>query len=285
MRPTPGASNLVLSVGIVDAPIALYSIVDEKVDEVKFKNVGPDGNFPKRVDIPLSAAVLDAKGEKVTHIKECDPIRYDQMQKGFEISKEEIVILEQDEINALLPEKCSSITITSIVPVEQINPLRFNATYYVGIATKTGDEELAANRHQLVSAMIGDGWAAIGELVLRNKHQQVMVYNRNGNLMLTTLCSVAAVNPAPVVEGEANLDLLEATAGLVESMRGTYDPFAFRNEYKDAVLELVRAKVNGQPMPTVTKKSKAAVSDDILLANLKAVSPSKPKPKTKSKVN
>lgn len=275
MRPTPGASNLVLSVGIVDAPIALYSTVNEKVDEVSFKNVAPDGNFPKRVDVPASAVVLDAKGEKVTHVKECDPIRSDQMRKGFVISDGEIVILEQDEINALLPEKCSSITINSIVPVDEINPLMFNVTYYVGIATKTGDEELAANRHQLVSAMLGN-WAGIGEFVLRGKHQEVAVYNRNGHLMLTTLHSVAAVNPAPVVEGEANPDLLEAAVGLVESLRGTYDPFAFKNEYKDAVLDLVRAKANGQPTPTVVKKSKAEMSDDLLLNNLKT-QPSKSK--------
>lgn len=270
MAPTPGASNLTLSIGIVDAPISLHSTVNDREDKVTFCEIGPDGQRTKRPTVAGSSVVLDSKGEKIVSINECSPLQTSDIRKGFILSKDEIVVLDQEEINALLPEKSSAVNITSIVSLDEIDPLLFNVTYYVGVATKA-DEDHATGRYHLVSAMLGDS-VGIGDFVLRNKHQAVAVYNRNGRLMLSTLHGVNAINPAPVVEGEPDADLVEAASALVDSLRGNFDPFAFKNEYKSAVLDLVHAKSSGQVATTVVpKKAKAEASKEALLANLKAV--------------
>jgi DNA end-binding protein Ku len=282
MRPTPGASNLTLSIGIVDAPISLYSTVNDREDKVTFCEIGPDGQRTKRPTVAGSSIVLDSKGEKVVAIKECDALQSSDIRKGFFLSEDEIVVLDQEEINALLPEKSSAVNITNIVAMNEIDPLMLNATYYVGVATKA-DEEHATGRYHLVSAMLGDS-VGVGDIVLRNKHQAVAVYNRDGRLMLSTLHTANAINPAPVIEGEADADLVEAASALVDSLRGTFDPFAFKNEFKDAVLDLVHAKASGQVPVAAPKKAKAEASKEALLANLKAVQPSKPSAKKKTTV-
>ena len=282
MPPTPGASNLTLSIGIVDAPISLYSTVNDREDRVAFCEIGPDNQRAKRPTVAGSSVILDSKGEKVIHVKDCDTLQTDDIRKGFVLAPDNIVILEQDEINALLPEKSTAVNIHTVTTWENIDPLLLNSTYYVGIATKA-DEEHASNRYHLIREMIGDS-VAVGDFVLRNKHQAVIVYNRANTMMLSTLHSVGAINPAPVVDGEADPDLVEAAANLIDSMRGHYDAASFKNEYKDAVMALVHAKSSGQVVAVTPSKTKAEVSKEALLANLKAVQAPKTAPKAKKKV-
>lgn len=279
MRPTPGASNLTLSIGIVDAPIALYPTINDREDKVTFCEIGPDNQRTKRPTVAGSSVVFDAKGEKVVRVKDCDALQTSDIRKGFVLADDNIVVLEQDEISALLPEKSTAVNIHTVTTWDDINPLLINVTYYVGIATKA-DEDHASNRYHLIREMI-DNNVAIGDFVLRGKHQAVIVYKRGDLLMLSTLHSINALNPEPEVAGEADADLVAAAANLVDSMRGSYDPHAFKNEFKDAVMALVHAKASGETIQvSLPNKTKAEVSKETLLANLKAVkapAPAKPK--------
>jgi len=274
MAPTPGGSHLLLSVGVIDAQISLHNVASDKEDNVSFCNVAPDNLPAKQPSIDSAGNIVDSK----------------DLRKGYKMSDGSIVIVEKDEIAALMPEKTSVIKVKDIVDITEVNPLRFNTTYHVGLDAKADDENHAAERYRVISKMIGDR-IAIGELVLRSKHMEVAIWNvPGGGLMLSTLRSMMAVNSAPYVpaaEGDlidaiASTDSAELVAMWAPNVGDAYDPTEFKNEFRDAVLQLIASKTGNAPASAV-KKSRAATKNDDLLAMLKANSPKvakkvKPKP-------
>jgi DNA end-binding protein Ku len=224
----------------------------------------------------MSMIELDSKGKSVVKVRSGSPLTTDEIRKGFRLG-DQIVVLERDEVDALMPEKSSVIKVTAIVPAQQVNLDLYNVTYFVGLDA-AADETDAATDYHAVSRMIGDK-VAIGDIVLRQKHRMVAIYNDGDVVRLTTLRSVAALNPPPFVppvefseiDGMTPDDLIEAWA---PGIGDEFDPTSFVNEYKDAVLELVHCKASGKtPTTKVAAVDKPKQSKSELLAALKRNNP------------
>jgi DNA end-binding protein Ku len=242
-----------ISFGLVSVPVKMTSATANR--DVSFNQI--DSETGSRVRI---RRVVEATGEEITP---------DRIKKGYEISKGQYVIIEPDELEAIRPPSSDAIEITEFVPLDQIDPIYFENTYYL-----VPDKKGAKAYRLLVEAMSGLGRAALGRVVIRQKENLVAIRVRDGVLCLEMLryadevISVADLG-VDLGDGEVGDRELEMARQLVDALSAEFDPEEFHNEYREQVLALIEAKASGQELVAEpVTKPQAQVVD--LMAALEA---------------
>ena len=98
-------------------------------------------------------------------------VAYEDIVKGYELSKGKVVLLEPEEIKALAPRRSRTIEIEQFVDLADIDPIVWDAPYYLG----PGDDAAAKSYELLRRAMEETGKVGIGRFVMRNKEYLVTV--------------------------------------------------------------------------------------------------------------
>src|ERR671938_832777 len=155
-----------ISFGLVNVPVKLYSAVSRKT--VRFHQLnGKTGHriAQKRVD-------------SVTN----EEVSYDDIVKGYELTKERYVVVTPDELDALDPEKTRTIDIEDFVDLEDIDPVYYDHPYY--LVPDTGATKAYG---LLLNAMKESGKVAIARVVLRSKEQLVAIRPAGDVLTMETM--------------------------------------------------------------------------------------------------
>ncbi len=244
-----------ISFGLVSVPVKLYSAVSRKT--VRFNQI--DSTTNSRV----KQKRVNAEGEEVS---------YDQIVKGYEISKDSYVIVTEDELAALSPKASRMIDITDFVDQVDIDPVFYDSAYYLV------PDELARKSYTLLSqAMHDSGRVAIATFVMRTKQYLVAIRPIDGTLMMSTMVyadEVVAAEEIPGLEELNEIDVSEAELAmanqLIESLAAEFDAEQYRDSYRDQVLDLIEQKASGEvrAIETSDGDEEAAVVD--LLAALEA---------------
>jgi DNA end-binding protein Ku len=243
-----------ISFGLVNVPIKLYSAVSKKT--VRFHQLnGETGNRiqQKRVD--------PETGEEVA---------YDQIVKGYELTRDRYVVINPDELEALDPEKSRTIDIEDFVDLAEIDPVFYDHPYYL-----VPDKGAAKAYGLLLSAMEEAGKVAIARVVLRSKEQLVAIRpHRDGNLlMMETMIFADEVVPPEDLDGLPEKDDLKASdrelkmaQQLIESLASDFEPQRYHDEYREKVLELIEAKAEGAEIAVQPEAPKAERVPDLMAA-------------------
>jgi DNA end-binding protein Ku len=243
-----------ISFGLVNVPIKLYSAVSKKT--VRFHQLnGETGNRiqQKRVD--------PETGEEVT---------YENIVKGYELSRDRYVIINPDELEALDPEKSRSIDIEDFVDLADIDPVYYDHPYYL-----VPDKGAAKAYGLLLGAMQEAGKVAIARVVLRSKEQLVAIRpHKDGNLlMMETMIFADEVVPTDDLDGLPDAKDLKASdrelkmaEQLIESLASEFDPTRYQDEYREKVLELIEAKAQGEEIAVQPEAPKAERVPDLMAA-------------------
>ncbi|MDH3301712.1 MAG: Ku protein [Acidimicrobiia bacterium] len=244
-----------ISFGLVSVPVKLYTAVSRK--NVRFNQI--DAKTNSRV-----------KQKRVN--AEGDEVPYEQIVKGYEISKDSYVIVTEDELAALSPKASRMIDITDFVLEEQIDPVFYDAAYFLV------PDELARKSYTLLSqAMEDSGRVAIATFVMRTKQYLVAIRPTDGRLMMSTMVYADELVSSEEIPGLEELDEIEvsdaelAMAGqLIESLATDFEPEQYRDSYREKVLDLLEQKASGeiQSIESAPAAEEAAVVD--LLAALEA---------------
>ena len=223
-----------ISFGLVNVPIKLYSAVSKKT--VRFHQLnGETGSRiqQKRVD--------STTGEEVP---------YENLVKGYELTKDRYVIINPDELDALDPEKSRTIDIEDFVDLAEIDPVYYDHPYYL-----VPDKGAAKAYGLLLSAMQESGRVAIARVVLRSKEQLVAIRpDREGRvLMMETMIFADEVVPKEDLDGLPEAEELKVSdrevkmaQQLIESLATDFEPERYKDEYREKVLELIEAKAAGE---------------------------------------
>jgi DNA end-binding protein Ku len=268
-----------ISFGIVNVPIKLYSAVSKKT--VRFHQL--NGETGNRISQKRTDAVT---GEEVA---------YENLVKGYELTRDRYVIIEPDELDALDPEKSRTIDIEDFVDLAEIDPIYYDHPYYL-----VPDKGAAKAYGLLLNAMQESGRVAIARVVLRSKEQLVAIRPaRDGSvLMMETMIFADEVVPKEDLDGLPEAEELKVSdreiqmaQQLIESLVTDFEPGRYKDSYREKVLQLIEAKAEGAeivsqpeaPQPTAVPDLMAALE-----ASLAAVSSDKPKkataaPKAKAK--
>ena len=169
-----------ISFGLVNVPVKLYSSVSRKT--VRFHQLnGKTGHriAQKRVD-------------SVTN----EEVNYEDIVKGYELTKERYVVITPDELEALDPEKSRTIDIEDFVDLAEIDPIYYDHPYYL-----VPDKGAAKAYGLLLQAMEESDKVAIARVVLRSKEQLVAIRPApDGVLMMETMIFADEVVPPDQID-------------------------------------------------------------------------------------
>jgi DNA end-binding protein Ku len=220
-----------ISFGLVNIPVKLFNAVSRK--GVSFNQI--DSRTGSRIKMKRVSAVDDTE------------VPYEAIVKGYELSPDRYVLIEPEELDALDPEATHTIDIEEFVHLSEIDPVFYDAAYYV--APVKGTEKPYA---LLVQAMEQEGKVAIARFVMRTKQYLAALRPKDGKLLISTMVYADEVIPADEVRELDGLDGLDVSdrelamaKQLIDSLTSEFEPDRFRDEYRDKVLELIERKAEG----------------------------------------
>jgi DNA end-binding protein Ku len=237
----------------VNVPVKLFSAVSKKT--VRFNQLNKDtGNRiqQKRVD--------PETGEEVT---------YEQIVKGYELTKDRYVVVTPEELDALDPERTRTIDIEDFVDLDEIDPVYYDHPYYL-----VPDKGAAKAYGLLLGAMKEAGKVAIARVVIRSKEQLVAIRPGEGDvLMMETMLFHDEVVPSDDLEELPSAKELKASdrelkmaQQLIDSLSSEFDPSRYRDEYRDKVLELIERKASGEEIAVQPEAPQPARVPDLMAA-------------------
>jgi DNA end-binding protein Ku len=245
-----------ISFGLVNVPVKLFSAVNRKT--VHFNQI--DSRTGSRIKYKKVSA---ADGEEVPA---------EAIVKGYELPSGQSVLVGDDELGALDPEAARTIDIEEFVDLDQIDPIFYDAAYYVA-----PDKATAKPYALLARAMEETKKVGIARFVMRSKQYLCAVRPSEGRLLLSTMVYADEVNdPTAIPELEAaeaadiSAKELAMARQLVESLAGDFEPARFEDTYREKVLDLIERKAEGETGLVEVPEPEAADKVVDLMAALEA---------------
>jgi DNA end-binding protein Ku len=238
--PAPASSRTLwkgaISFGLVHIPVTLHSATAES--RMKFNLL--DKSTMTRVG---NRQVNKATGEAMPR---------EEIVKGFEVEKDQFVVLTPDEIKAALPRSTQTIDIEAFVDREQIPSVFFHKPYYVSPAGKGGQKPFALLRETLERT----GKVGIARVVISTKQHLAMLIPHGDGLVLNLLRWADEVRETaglawPGEDVKVSAAELKMAEQLVDAMAGDWQPDLFHDEFRDKLMELVERKSRAGGLRTV----------------------------------
>jgi len=184
--------------------------------------------------------------------------------KGYEFAKDQYVQFTEEELKALEGEASRMIDIAEFVPLDQVDPIYFEKTYYLG-PDKGGDKPYRL----LADAMAKTERVALAKFVMRGKESLVLIRPAQHGLMLHTMYFADEVRAFGEIDKGESATLKEGELGLalrlIEDLsHEEFKPDEYHDDYRQRVLDLVNLKVEGKEVTTVTPEVHRAQVIDLM---------------------
>jgi DNA end-binding protein Ku len=249
-----------ISFGLVSIPVKLYTATEER--DVSFHQV-------HRTD-----------GGRIRYKRVCsldgEEVAYADIAKGYELPGGEMVVLTDEDLADLPLSTSRVVDVLSFVPLDQVDPIYFAKSYYL-------EPDKAATKPYLLlrNALERSGMVALVKVAIRTKEVLATLRVREGVLMMETMIWPDEVRTPdfPFLEEDVTVRPQELTMAesLIESMAGDFDPGQYHDEYREALQEVVEAKVEGrdivEPQPEAIAPGGAVV--DLMAALRESVAAAK----------
>src|SRR5258708_1678882 len=256
----------VVSFGMVSIPIRLYN-ARESTSKVSFRQLWPDHKSP------ISYKRWCAEGDH--------ELQYGEILKGYEVGKDRYVIIDDKDLDNLPLATAHSIDIEEFVPVDDVEPgLYFKNAYFIE------PEELGKKPYHLLrKALEATGRMAIAKIALRDREHLCALHANGNGLLMNTLNwpdEIRTTEGLKGLEGEVKINPkeLEMAKALIESLADSFDPQRYKDEYREAVMRVVQAKIDGEVIEAPPAPQTAKVMDlmEALRASVEAAKKSRSTP-------
>src|SRR2546423_7824264 len=184
-----------------------------------------------------------------------DEVRSEEIGRGYDVGKNEFIIMDDDELEAVELESTHTIEIDQFVPFAQIDKRYYDQPYYIVPNDEVGVEAFSVVRE----AMVGKGVVALARVVM-NKRERVIALEPHGKgLIGTTLHYAYEVRKADdyfddIPEIKIAPDMLKLAQHIVEEKEGEFEPESFVDHYEEAVVEILRKKQAHKPLKKSAEK-------------------------------
>jgi DNA end-binding protein Ku len=237
-----------ISFGLVNVPVRLYSAIDDHTLHFHF--------------------VHEKDSSRIGYEKICKaegkPVPNEEIVRAFEYEKGEFVYLSDEDFDAAKVEGYRTIDIRDFVPYEQIDPVFFRHTYYVG------PQEGAERVYSLLRRALEDsGLAGIAKFVMRDRQNLGCLRVRDGVITLEQMYFADEVRrPEDVVPEQVEADEreLQMAAQLVEAFTGDFEPGRYRDTYRDTLCEIIEAKRKGKEVHAAAAEPEEEQPTDLMAA-------------------
>jgi DNA end-binding protein Ku len=238
--------------GMVTIPVRLYSATQEK--DIQFHQV-------HRED-----------GGRIRYKRVCSvdgtEVEYSEVAKGYELPTGEMVILDDSDFAGLPLSSSKQMSVQQFVPLEQVDPILFNKSYFLE------PDELSLKPYLLLrDALRRSGLVALVKVALRQREALGCLRARDDVLVLETMLWPDEIRTPQfeVLQTEAELTQAETEMAdaLVATLAGDFDPDAHIDAYRDALQQVIDAKIAGDEIvPAPEQEGSGTVVD--LMATLQA---------------
>jgi DNA end-binding protein Ku len=240
-----------ISFGLVNVPVKLISAVHQR--EVHFH------------------MLHDADGGRIEFKRVCKKdgaeVPYEHIVKGYEVSKGKSVVLTKKELAALDAEATRAIDIEDFVAQEEIDPIHYDATYYL-----VPDRGAQKPYVLLLEAMRKTDRVAVGRMVMRTKQYLVTLRPMGKALALSTMQYADEIVPISDLEGLPAASAkptgreLELAEKLIDSLSSPFQAKKYKDDHRERVLELIERKAAGEEIVVDAPKEKPAKTVDLFEA-------------------
>lgn len=246
-----------IRLALVSIPVEIYSATKSGAS-VAFKQIHEPSGKPIHY-------------EKV--VTGVGPVDTDEIMKGYEVSKGEFVLLEQDEIDAVKLESKKTLELTQFVDADEIPVLYYEKPYFVVPADDLAEEAFIVLREALRrTKKVG-----LGQLAMRGREYVVSLKPCGRGMILETLRYADEVNKAQsyfreIPDAKPDSELLDLAEALIDKKSGAFDPQEFHDRYVDALKDLIerKRKTKGKVIEEVDDDTPAKSSNVVdLMAALK----------------
>jgi DNA end-binding protein Ku len=240
-----------ISFGLVTIPVAVYPATEEK--GLKFNQLHDEDMGRIRYK-----RVCSVDGEEVD---------YEHIVKGYEIEKDKYIVLTDDDIDAVPVESSRAIDIQQFVDLDEIDPMLFKKSYYL-VPDETGARAYALLR----KALAEENKVGIAKVSFRDKEHLAALRFKDRVFVLETMFWPDEIRAAEFdtvdVDEKVRANEVDMAKALIENLTEPWNPEQFKDEYREALLEIVEKKVAGEPIEMPEEAAPARVVD--LMAALKA---------------
>jgi DNA end-binding protein Ku len=243
--------NLDISLGLVTIPVQLFTATSSQGVAFHLLHAKCGSRIQMRLECPIHGIV--PREETV---------------KGYEITKDEYVRFEPEELKALEQASSSALVIDSFVPESAIDPVYFEDTYYLG-AGKNGDRGYRV----LAQALQKTRRIAVGTFTWRGKTTPIAIRVHQDGLLLQRLYFANEVYNATEIDRGAEPKIRDQERTLAERLiselsETEFQPEKYEDEYRQRLLKAIEQKVAGQEIQRVEVETRPATTD--LVATLEA---------------
>lgn len=232
-----------ISFGMVSIPVRLYTATEShdvhfhllhKEDNVRLKNIRW---CPK-------------------HEKE---VPWEDTVRGFEYAKGKYVPITEDDLEHLPVKTVHSVEISDFVKLEEVDPIYFDKAYYLA------PEENGAKAFALLrQALEETGRAAVAKVAIRDKENLCLLRPYEGVLSMETMLyanEIRSTEDLAVDSAKVSPKELQMAVSLVENLSDSFDPERYEDEYQVALKKVIKAKVDGAPLPKAPSAKEGKVVD------------------------
>jgi DNA end-binding protein Ku len=224
-----------LKLSLVSCPIALYSAASS-TERVSFRQMN------KKTGNRLRQQLID----DVTR----DPVESGDKVRGYEYAKNAYLIVDDEELDAIAIESTHTIEIDSFVPHSQVDERYLDSPYYITPNDQVGQEAFSVIRE----AMRTRKMAALARVVLAKRERVIMLQPWDKGLLGTTLRYPYEIRDSKeyfddIPATKLATDMLKLAEHIVETKEADFDPSKFVDRYEQAVVEMLKEKQAGLPVP------------------------------------
>ena len=278
-----------LSFGLVNIPVRLYTAAKSKA--VSFHWLDPQGQRVKQRLFSTSGedsegASRDIAEEPSEMVRETQPPQSSQTEspeseytpalsavsraqevpresllKGFEVSRNQYVTLSPEELKALEDATNQHAEIQEFVPLDTVDPVFFEKTYYLG-PDKGGEKPYWLLGRALRDSKSG----AVAKLVMRGKEKIVFIRPTDQNRLILEVLywgdEIRDFNEVDIPELALKDQEINLAGKLIQSLSSEqWDPHKYRDTYRERVLELIQKKQQGQEIVATQPRPTGEVLD------------------------
>jgi DNA end-binding protein Ku len=240
-----------ISFGLVTIPVAVYPATEEKT--LRFNQLHDEDGGRVRYK-----RVCEKDGEEVT---------YEHIVKGYEVEKDRYVVLTDDDFDAVPVASSRAIDIVQFVDVDEIDPMMYKKSYYL-VPEETGAKAYGLLRE----AMKEDDRVGIAKVSFRDREHIAALRFKDDAFVLETMFWPDEIRTADFGGVDVTSDVrdqeLTMARQLIDSLTSEWAPEQYHDAYRDALVQIVEAKLNGEEIEVVEPEPAAKVVD--LMEALKA---------------
>ncbi|MAZ22605.1 Ku protein [Roseovarius sp.] len=225
-----------LRLSLVSIPVEIFSAT-KSASRVSFRQIHkPSG---KRIRYEKSVPGIG-------------PVKTEDIVKGYEVEEDEYILLDPDEIDAIKLETKKTFELVQFVDACEISPLYFDKPYYI-----TTSDDLAQDAYRVVrDALREANKVGLGQVTMRGKEYLAAVKPCGDGLLMETLHYEDELREAEdiftdIKDEKVDKELLEVARSLIDRKSAPFDAAAYRDQYAEAMQDLLDAKIKNKKSPRV----------------------------------